>query len=189
MYESDNQQVSLRFIIDESALVNDELKVSSKKPGEKFTHGNDNQWEAGIWVVKKLQLQRAHKNTDPTTEYTSFCRKSGRWLSLWSLLSATRDMAHRVACTASVTSSGVWHHLDLVSLPIKKLEPKTSVLHSKNNNKNASQDQKNARRVTWDEMSSAWGAKRKYSVTWASVPPSQWPRGCRAQFPVWSTWD
>lgn len=58
-----------------------ELKVSSKKPGEKFTYGND-QWEAGIWVVKKLQVQRAHKNTDPTTEYTS----------LWTPLSKTPDI-------------------------------------------------------------------------------------------------
>lgn len=49
--------------------------------------------------------------------------------------------------------------------------------------------------VTWDEVSSAWGATGKYSVTWASVPPAQWPWeeghacGNRAQFPVCSSSD
>lgn len=39
------------------------IKVNAKKkPGKKFTYGTDNQWEVGIWVMKKLQVQQAHKN-------------------------------------------------------------------------------------------------------------------------------
>lgn len=100
--------------------MNGELKVSSKKPGEKFTYGNDNQWEAGIWMVKKLQVQRAHKNTDPTAEYTSCYRKVGRRLSLWTPLSTTPDMAHRMACIKKKKHLRTTCRLHSISLFVEK---------------------------------------------------------------------